>query len=124
MRIPVFRALTWRRAARLCVNGETLTAEVAACFPVMALLRPHLSGVEEFVTRVARQHAAGYRLLAAWRDAVQLGIAGYRFEENLIRGKFFPFLFLNPLMRLGSGPTEVCTPDSLRQRRADLFALV
>jgi ribosomal protein S18 acetylase RimI-like enzyme len=68
-------------------HAET-EAEVVACFRVMVLLRPHLTGAEEFVTRVARQHAAGYRLLAAWRDAAPLGIAGYRFEENLIRGKF------------------------------------
>jgi GNAT superfamily N-acetyltransferase len=68
-------------------HAET-EAEVAACFPVMVLLRPHLTGAEEFVTRVARQRAIGYRLLAAWRDAAPLGIAGYRFEENLIRGKF------------------------------------
>jgi ribosomal protein S18 acetylase RimI-like enzyme len=40
------------------------------------------------VTRVARQHAAGYRLLGAWRDTAPLALAGYRFEENLIRGKF------------------------------------
>lgn len=68
-------------------HADTET-EVAACFPVMVLLRPHLSGVEEFVTRVRRQRAAGYRILAAWRNTVPLALAGYRFEENLIRGKF------------------------------------
>lgn len=68
-------------------HAET-EAEIAACFPVMVQLRPHLGGVEEFATRVARQRAAGYRLLAAWRDGAALGLAGYRFEENLIRGKF------------------------------------
>jgi ribosomal protein S18 acetylase RimI-like enzyme len=68
-------------------HAET-EAEVAACFQVMVLLRPHLNSVEDFVTQVARQHAAGYRLLAAWLDAAPLALAGYRFEENLIRGKF------------------------------------
>jgi ribosomal protein S18 acetylase RimI-like enzyme len=68
-------------------HAET-EAEIAACFPVMALLRPHLSDIAEFVTRVARQRAAGYCLLAAWRDGAPIGIAGYRFEESLIRGKF------------------------------------
>jgi ribosomal protein S18 acetylase RimI-like enzyme len=62
--------------------------EVAACFPVMALLRPHLSTAEELVTRVARQRAAGYRILAAWRDDLPLALAGYRVEENLIHGRF------------------------------------
>jgi ribosomal protein S18 acetylase RimI-like enzyme len=68
-------------------HAET-EAEIAACFPVMLLLRPHLTGAEEFVARVTRQHAAGYRLLAAWSDAAPVGLAGYRSEENLIRGKF------------------------------------
>jgi ribosomal protein S18 acetylase RimI-like enzyme len=62
--------------------------EVAACFRVMALLRPHLSTAKELVTRVARQRAAGYRILAAWRDDLPLALAGYRVEENLIHGRF------------------------------------
>jgi GNAT superfamily N-acetyltransferase len=64
-------------------------AEIAACFPVMVSLRPHLTGAEELVTRVQRQHeAAGYRLLAAWRDGVPVALAGYRIAENLIHGRF------------------------------------
>jgi GNAT superfamily N-acetyltransferase len=63
-------------------------AEIAACSPVMALLRPHLADSAEFVARVGRQHAAGYRLLAAWRNGTPIGLAGYRVEENLIHGRF------------------------------------
>jgi GNAT superfamily N-acetyltransferase len=62
--------------------------EIAACFPVMALLRPHLSTAEELVMRVARQRTAGYRILAAWREDLPLALAGYRIEENLIHGRF------------------------------------
>jgi GNAT superfamily N-acetyltransferase len=62
--------------------------EVAACFPVMAVLRPHLGSAEELVARVARQRAAGYRILAAWRGDAPLALAGYRVEENLIHGRF------------------------------------
>jgi GNAT superfamily N-acetyltransferase len=64
------------------------TAEITACFPVMVLLRPHLANAEEFAARVARQYAAGYRLFAAWRDGMPIGLAGYRVEENLIHGRF------------------------------------
>ena len=63
-------------------------ADTAACFPVMVQLRPHLADADELVTRVARQRAAGYRILAAWRDGVPVGLAGYRIEENLIHGRF------------------------------------
>jgi GNAT superfamily N-acetyltransferase len=62
--------------------------ELVACFPVMRELRPHLADVREFLSRVQRQSAEGYRLLAAWQDAQPLGLAGYRVQENLIRGRF------------------------------------
>ncbi|MGH6739357.1 MAG: GNAT family N-acetyltransferase [Bradyrhizobium sp.] len=80
--------------------------EVAACFPVMRLLRPHLHDATELVTRVARQRAAGYRLLAAWRGDAADGLAGYRVTENLIHGRF---LYVDDLVtaegerRLGLG---------------------
>ncbi len=68
-------------------HAET-EADLAACFPVMRQLRPHLADADELAARVTRQHAAGYRILAAWRDAVPIGLAGYRVEENLIHGQF------------------------------------
>ncbi len=68
-------------------HAETDT-EVSACFPVMVQLRPHLADTAELVMRVARQRAAGYRILAAWRGDVPIGLAGYRVEENLIHGRF------------------------------------
>jgi GNAT superfamily N-acetyltransferase len=68
-------------------HAET-DAEIAACFPVMAQLRPHLADAAELVARVAHQRAAGYRLLAAWRGVVPIGLAGYRIEENLVHGRF------------------------------------
>jgi GNAT superfamily N-acetyltransferase len=68
-------------------HAETDT-EVASCFPVIVQLRPHLADADELVTRVARQRAAGYRILAAWRGDVPIGLAGYRVEENLIHGRF------------------------------------
>jgi len=68
-------------------HAET-PAEIAACFPVMRSLRPHLGGAEELVERVSRQRGAGYRLLAGWRGGVPVALAGYRVEENLIHGRF------------------------------------
>ncbi|HEX5317821.1 MAG TPA: GNAT family N-acetyltransferase [Stellaceae bacterium] len=68
-------------------HAET-AAEIAACFPVMVQLRPHLAGAEELVARVTRQRAEGYRLLAEWRDGTPVALAGYRFTENLIHGRF------------------------------------
>ena len=67
-------------------HAET-DAEVAACFPVMTLLRPHLTGADELVARVARQRKAGYRILGAWREGAPVAVAGYRTEENLIQDR-------------------------------------
>ena len=63
-------------------------ADLAACFPVMHELRPHLADAAQFIERVARQSQAGYRLLAAWDGDAVIGLAGYRPEENLIYGRF------------------------------------
>jgi GNAT superfamily N-acetyltransferase len=69
-------------------HAET-DAEIAACFPTMRELRPHLADAVELVERVRRQRdEAGYRLLAAWRGEAAIGLAGYRVQEMLVAGRF------------------------------------
>jgi GNAT superfamily N-acetyltransferase len=75
-------------------HAET-DAEIAACFPVMRLLRPHLVSAEELCARVRRQAEVGYRILAAWRGDAAVGLAGYRPQENLVRG---PFCYVDDLV--------------------------
>jgi len=70
------------------IRPAVTSAELEACFPVMVELRPHLADASELVTCVQAQAAQGYRLLAAWRDTAVVGAAGYRMQENLIRGRF------------------------------------
>lgn len=63
-------------------------ADIVASFPVLHQLRPHLVDEAETLARVRRQQQEGYRLLLATdRDEV-VGAAGYRFQENLVRGRF------------------------------------
>ncbi|MGH7046096.1 MAG: GNAT family N-acetyltransferase [Stellaceae bacterium] len=81
--------------SELTLRHAETDPEVAACFPVMVQLRPHLTGPDELIARLARQREAGYRLLAAWRDGTPVGLAGYRTEENLIHGRF---LYLDDLV--------------------------
>jgi GNAT superfamily N-acetyltransferase len=68
------------------VNSE---AEVAACFPLMRQLRPHLVSEQEFVMRWRRQSAVGYRLIVLWRGDTPVALAGFRLQENLIHGIHF-----------------------------------
>ena len=41
---------------------------VAACFPVLSQLRPHLADVSAVVAQIGRQRQEGYRLLAGYED--------------------------------------------------------
>jgi len=59
-----------------------------ASFNVMRELRPHLADATTFAAQARRQAAQGYRLLGAWQDDRVKALAGYRFQENLIYGRF------------------------------------
>ncbi|PQZ64472.1 GNAT family N-acetyltransferase [Achromobacter sp. MYb9] len=62
--------------------------ELRACLPLMRELRPHLSGADDFVARITRMRADRYRLLAAVDAGQVVALAGYRYQENLIYGRF------------------------------------
>lgn len=57
-------------------------------FDVMRQLRAHLTDPHAFAAQVARQHADGYRLLAASDAGRIVGLAGYRTLTNLLYGRF------------------------------------
>ncbi|TXC81061.1 GNAT family N-acetyltransferase [Paraburkholderia azotifigens] len=59
-----------------------------ACYAVMLELRQNLIGPEAFVAQLRRQSEQGYRLLAAWQGEEIVALAGYRFQENLLYGRF------------------------------------
>jgi GNAT superfamily N-acetyltransferase len=62
-------------------------AQVRACFPMMAQLRPHF-GPDEFVAQVLRQQQGGYRLAALADDGGRIvAVAGFRLSENLAWGR-------------------------------------
>ena len=62
--------------------------ELRACLPLMRELRPHLKDDADFIARVERMRADGYRLLAALDGGAAVALAGYRFQENLVYGRF------------------------------------
>ncbi|MEJ7812598.1 MAG: GNAT family N-acetyltransferase [Gemmatimonadaceae bacterium] len=65
-------------------EAETDT-EIAACHAVMTQLRPHVP-VEEFVARVRRMQATGYRLAYTSDDAAVRAVAGFRYLDQLVHG--------------------------------------
>jgi ribosomal protein S18 acetylase RimI-like enzyme len=73
-------------------------ADQRACYAVMRELRPHLSSEDEFIARITRAADESYRILAA-RDGDQVvALAGYRFQENLVYGRF---LYVDDLVSAG-----------------------
>jgi GNAT superfamily N-acetyltransferase len=62
-------------------------SDLRRCYEVMRELRTHISSVEEFLERVARQQQQGF-LLAYLEAAGEVrAVAGYRFMEMLFHGR-------------------------------------
>ena len=61
--------------------------DIAACYPVMRELRPHI--VEsEFLSRVRIQKKGGYLLAFVQETVGPVAVAGFRIGENLAWGRF------------------------------------
>jgi len=62
--------------------------QVAACFPVMHELRPHLKHAAELVSRVRAQQPEGYVLAySTGTDGKPAGCMGFRRQTRLVHGK-------------------------------------
>ena len=62
-------------------------AAIVRCYPVMRELRTHLTSEGEFVFRVERQQAQGYRLAALEVEGEIRAVAGFRVYEKLSAGR-------------------------------------
>lgn len=71
--------------------------EIAACYPVMCELRPHIPE-NEFVNRVRRQEKDGYSLVFVEVDNEIVATAGFRIGESLSWGRF---LYVDDLVTSG-----------------------
>ena len=62
-------------------------AQIVACHPVLAELRPHVPR-RGFLARIRRQQSLGYQLVCARDQGAVVAVAGYRLLENLAWGRF------------------------------------
>ena len=69
-------------------------AELARCFPIMVQLRPKLTPAD-FLARVHRQSAQGYKLAALESRGEVRSLAGFRLLEMLYSG---PQLYIDDLI--------------------------
>jgi GNAT superfamily N-acetyltransferase len=68
------------------ISYATTDADIEECFPVFALLRPHLKQ-ETFLTQVRRQETQGYRVITLHSEGKVQSVAGFRLAEFLVWGK-------------------------------------
>lgn len=62
-------------------------SDIAACYPVMRELRPHIAE-SEFLSRVRAQEKTGYLLAFVQETAGPVAVAAFRIGENLAWGRF------------------------------------
>ncbi|HEX9812493.1 MAG TPA: GNAT family N-acetyltransferase [Burkholderiales bacterium] len=80
----------------MSIRVATTEAEIAACYPVMRELRPHIAE-EQFLSRIRSQESAGYRLAYVQEPNGVVAVAGFRVGENLAWGRF---LYVDDLVTL------------------------
>jgi len=69
------------------IHEATTDGEIAALYPVIHQLRPHLTGAEDLVERTTRMRKDGYRVI--WRadgEGAPVAYAGFRTYETLYAG--------------------------------------
>lgn len=71
-------------------------ADIAACYPVLRELRPHLSA-SSFVARVQELQEFGYALASLREADSVVAVAGFRLSANLAWGRF---LYVDDLVTL------------------------
>jgi GNAT superfamily N-acetyltransferase len=74
-----------RANERLEVRKVASAADLAAVYPVVRQLRPHLSE-EAFIAQAERQFAGGYEAAGGFQDGRAVSFAGYRVIETLFSG--------------------------------------
>ena len=80
----------------MSIRVATTEAEIAACYPVIRELRPHIEE-EQFLSRIRSQESAGYQLAYVQEANGVVAVAGFRVGENLAWGLF---LYVDDLVTL------------------------
>ncbi len=84
------------------IRIATTDTEIAACYPVMRELRPHIEE-KQFLFRVRSQERAGYRLAYVQEHDGVVAVAGFRVGDNLAWGHF---LYIDDLVTLPGHRTK------------------
>ncbi|HEY5237229.1 MAG TPA: hypothetical protein VIJ62_02520, partial [Rhizomicrobium sp.] len=84
----------------IAVKEAQSDADFRCCFPVIQVLRPHITSAEDFLAQARRQQAgSGWRLIYTEDAGVPVACAGFRISEWLAWGKA---LYVDDLIALES----------------------
>lgn len=73
---------------KIAIHVADTDEQIAACFPVLQQLRPHLKDRAELVERIKLQNREGYVLAyAADESGVPAACIGFRRQNRLVHGK-------------------------------------
>ncbi len=86
------------------IHIATTDTDIAACYPVMHELRPHIAE-DQFLSRVRSQEASGYRLAFVLDSGNIIAVAGFRIGETLAWGRF---LYVDDLITLPAYRSQGC----------------
>src|SRR5512139_42159 len=92
----ILQCNTARNKTTMSIYIATTDTEIAACYPVMRELRPHIAE-EQFLFRVRSQERTGFRLAYIQEPTGVVAVAGFRLGENLAWGRF---LYVDDLVTL------------------------
>jgi len=81
------------------VQIATSDAQIAACFPVIQELRPHLKDAAELIERVRRQEREGFQLGYVEEAGKPVACIGFRRQERLVHG---PLIYVDDLATLAA----------------------
>src|SRR5512139_4000894 len=95
----ILQCNTARNKTTMSIYIATTDTEIAACYPVMRELRPHIAE-EQFLFRVRSQERTGFRLAYIQEPTGVVAVAGFRLGENLAWGRF---LYVDDLVTLPEG---------------------
>lgn len=77
--------------------------KIAACFPVIHELRPHLKDAAELVARVKRQQQEGFQLGFVEEGGRPVACIGFRRQERLVHGAL---IYVDDLATLSSARSK------------------
>ena len=99
---------------------DLLSTEKTAAREVMRELRPQLDDGQYWSLLEAQEKNAGYQMFGAWAQGQLIGVLGYRWTENFVRGLYLyidDLVVISTWRKRGVGEALLAHGDDLARAR-------